>query len=113
MKERNSVWSVAMSRVTSWVRARTSASSVGGCEVGRWIRLGVSPDEFDRIELRRVGWEQVGAHTALSGEPGVGRALVVSAQPIPGELDRTAHGACQAFDKSDDLVTVVVRVGWR
>ncbi|MCK7580722.1 MAG: hypothetical protein MZV65_37175 [Chromatiales bacterium] len=92
MKERNNERFVAMSRVTSWVRARSSASSVGA-KLARGLVLAYPQMKLDRIEFRCVGRQQVGAHTVLAGEPGPGRTLMVSAQSIPDEA-RSARARC-------------------
>ncbi|HTR24383.1 MAG TPA: hypothetical protein VMI10_10390 [Terriglobales bacterium] len=55
-----------------------------GCVVGEAVHLGVAPDEFNGIELRGVGRQQLGADApALALEQAFDRFADVRLSPIP------------------------------
>ena len=83
----------------------------GGSEIGQRVHLGMAPDQFDGIQFRGIGRQQMGVHAAALREPGTDRTPVVGPQPIPDQFDRPAHGARKLLQEGEDRFAVVVGVG--
>lgn len=83
-----------------------------GREVREAVRFGVAPDEFDGIELGRVGRQQLGANaTAMLLEPGFDRFADVGLEPIPDQGDGHAQRAAQLPQKLKNVFAVEARLG--
>ncbi len=83
----------------------------GGSEIGQRVHLGMAPDQFDRIQFRGIGRQQMGVHAAAWREPRTDRTPVVGLQPIPDQFDRPAHGARKLLQEGEDRFAVVIGIG--
>jgi len=93
------------------LRAREEFPKLDGGEIGHRVGLGMPPDQFDGIQFRGIGRQQMGVHAAALREPRTGRTPVVGPQPIPDQFDRPAHGARKLLQEGEDCLAVVVGVG--
>lgn len=86
--------------------------SVSGGEVGKRIHLGMTPDQFDGVEFRRVPGEQMDMNTmAMLSEP-LGRwSAAMSGQAIPDEIHRSPKMPAELLQEMPDCLAIVVGVG--
>ena len=72
-------------------------------EVREATVLEVAPEEFDRVEVRSVGWEPDDVATRVSGQPALYAFVLVRAPAIPHQDERTADMARELAQKAHDL----------
>ena len=82
---------------------------LNGREVGQPMGLGVTPDQLDRIEVRGIGGQQMGAHVvAVLCEPTGDRLEAVGPQAIPDQRERCAQRAPQLLEERQDGIAIVI-----
>lgn len=81
-------------------------------EIGEAGAFGVTPDQFDGVELGGVGWQQLSANAmAVVCQPAFDRFTGMGGQPIPDQDDGYAQRAAQLAKKRNDVLAVEARVG--
>ena len=81
-------------------------------EVGQGMALGITPDHFDRVEFRRVRWQQISTYiAAMIGKPTGDWLETMGAQTVPDQSQRHAQSATQFFEECQDRLAVVIGIG--
>lgn len=80
-------------------------------EVGQGMTLGITPDQFDRVEFWSVRRQQIGAHiVVVIGKPTGDGFETMGTQTIPDQGERNAQRTVQLLDESQDRITVVIGI---
>ncbi len=81
-------------------------------EVGKGVRFGVAPDEFDVVEFRGVGRQQLGADAmAIVLMSAFDRFADMSSEPVPDQSDLHAQRGAQLPQKLNHVFAIETRVG--
>ena len=103
---------VVADRVGDQLRLHHQIVKLERREVGERIALGITPDQFDRIEFRSVRRQQVGTYVvAVIGKPTGDGFETMSAQTVPDQSERHAQRTAQFLEESQDSLAIVVGIG--
>lgn len=81
-------------------------------EVGQSMALGITPDQFDRIEFRSIGRQQIRTDiTAMIGKPTGDGFETMGAQAVPDQGERHAQSTTQCLEESQDRLAIVIGIG--
>ena len=103
---------VAANGVSDQLRLHHQIVKLERREVGQGIALGITPDQFDRIEFRSIRRQQVGTYiVAVIGKPTGDWFETMGAQAVPDQSERHAQSTTQFLEEGQDRVAIVIGIG--
>src|SRR5579871_3081117 len=104
MPERGYEWRTPAHPAQSATRLIAQFAEVAGTEVGQFVMLPVTPDVFDRVELRSVGGQLFDREPAvLRGDELFDRAPAMRWKPVPHHQKLARQVAQQMPQEVGDL----------